>query len=376
MSEKLFQEFSPASDEAWTEKILKDLRGRSIEDIAKHRPLEGMDIEVFYTSKDLADLPKLSLKRDWRIIENEPFEELTLDDMIYHLVRTGSWLMDEIEDVKTYLEVFTGEIGTKNLGVDGTAYHEAGASAVFELACILSHLNEYLNLLSEKNLLDDGLMQKISVKVAIGPDYFMEIAKLRALRIILSNLGQAYGLKADKGIDVYAVNSLMNYSSVDVNTNILRATTACMSAVIGGCDHLEIHPHDRLTEGIHEFGQRIARNLQLMMKHEAHLDKVLDPGAGSYYIETLTRQIGEKSWAEFKKIEADGGLIKSFRQGRIQTIIGEMARKRLEEVRLGDQVLIGINKYKLEEGGEVRLQPEHPEGEFKALRPLIIEEFL
>lgn len=373
MGDNLFGEFRYTSDDQWLNKIKEDLRGKTAVEIAKKRPLEGIDLNVFYSKRDAPNPLQLNVTADWRIIAAESYSEATMADPISHLVTTGNTILDYSDDMEVFASVFRRESEEKNIGVDGALYQASGASAGFELACIISHLNEYYHDLASHEILPKDILKKVSVKVGIGQDYFLEIAKLRALRILVSNLTGIYKAE-DYPFQLYAELSVMNFSSADVDTNILRSTTAGMSAVIGTCDHLIIPAHDVFLEKSHQFGDRIARNIQLLMKHEAHLDKVTDPGSGSYYIESLTKSLAESAWELFKAIENNGGFKDAFKTGYIQSEIKKTAEQRKEEVKNANKTIIGVNKYLKEDSTKITRSEDVIKGDFPALIPIYLED--
>ncbi len=373
---KLFEEFGPVTDQEWIDKITQDLKGKSIEDIAKNRPYEDIDLKVFYTLSDAPETLEVLMNNDWKISDEEMYLESTMADPIHHLLTMGDWMTGEEEkDFESFISMYKNESGEKKLGITASIYHLAGASAINELALVLAHTNEFFNVLNNEKMLQDDFLGNLTVRVGIGSDYFMEIAKLRAIRILVRQLARSYGIKDDIAFTLYGKNGLISYSTKDADTNILRATTACMSGVIGGCDNLILQPHDRLGKDFHEFGDRIARNIQLMMKHEGHLDKVADAGAGSYFIEWLTKEISSMAWEKFKEIEDQGGLIRSFKEGKIQNLIEKDADKRLESFNSGEDVFIGINKYENPGKGLERVKDKFVSGtKYKSLAPLILED--
>lgn len=373
MSDNLFREFDNTTDDQWLNKIKEDLRGKSAGEIAKRRPLEGLNLKVFYSKNDAPNSLQLNVSADWHIIAAESYYEATMADPIGHLIATGNTVLDYSDDMEVFASVFKRESEEKHIGVNATLYQAAGASASFELACTISHLNEYYHDLALHKILPEDVLNKVSVKVGIGPDYFLEIAKLRALRILVSNLTSIYKSK-NLPFQIYAEIGMMNFSSADADTNILRSTTAGMSAVIGNCDHLIIPAHDVFLEKNHQFGDRIARNIQLLMKHEAHLDKVTDPGSGSYYIESLTKSLAESAWKIFKDIEIKGGFKEAFKSGYIQSEIEKTAGLRKEAVKNTDNVLIGVNKYLKEDPIKITRSGEPIKGEYPALIPIYLED--
>jgi methylmalonyl-CoA mutase len=371
---KLFDEFSPNSDQEWIEKISKDLKGKTADEIARKRPYEGIDLKVFYTKKDSGQSLGIDILGHWDISSEVEFRESVLADPIHHLLTAGNWVQDEQTDLSIFVDLCKTVKDDKRILVNGSLYQLAGASATFELACIIAHLNEYLHLLKEEKLLEKNCLDKLTISMALGSDYFMQIAKMRALRILVKNLAEAYKIDTSLRFELYAENGLSNFSSKDMDTNILRSTTACMAAVIGGCDKLIIQPHDALNHGMHVFGERIARNIQMLMKHEAHLDKVNDPASGSFYLENLTRELCTKAWAAFKDIEKRGGMLEAFKNAYIQDVIAQTAQERVNAAKEGRDIFIGINKFQQDTKAKERRMESASKGKYKALNALYLED--
>ncbi|MBM3419509.1 MAG: methylmalonyl-CoA mutase small subunit, partial [Bacteroidetes bacterium] len=146
-------------------------------------------------------------------------------------------------------------------------------------------------------------------------------------------------------MNIHSVTSEWNKTAYDPYVNMLRTQTEAMSATIGGADSLLVHPFNRVFAKPDEFSERIARNQQLLLKEEAHFDKVADPGAGSWYIENLTSMIAGSAWKLFIETEEKGGFLKALKEGFIQQKTEEIARKRISDIRKRREVLLGINQY-------------------------------
>lgn len=179
--------------------------------------------------------------------------------------------------------------------------------------------------------------------VTSGPNYFFEIAKIRALRWLYSSLAKEYELPED--CHILAQPSKRNKTLYDYNVNLLRTTTESMSAVLGGANTVYNSPYDAIYHKNNEFGDRIARNQLLVLKHEAYLDKVSNAAEGNYYVESLTRQFAEKALEIFKEIEKGGGFLKQLKAGIIQKKIKESAKKEQQQFDEGELILIGTNKF-------------------------------
>ncbi|MGB8703846.1 MAG: methylmalonyl-CoA mutase family protein, partial [Gillisia sp.] len=217
-------------------------------------------------------------------------------------------------------------------------YQNAGATIPQELAYSLAHVNEYLNHFGEqlKN-------QEILFRVAIGSNYFFEMAKIRALRLLYASLASEYDLP--ETCKIIAVPTRRDKTLYDYNVNLLRTTTQSMSAILGGADEIYNLPYDAIYQKNNEFGDRIARNQLLILKNESYFNKVSNGAEGAYYIETLTSQLASKALDIFKEIERGGGFLKQLKEGIIQKKIQESAEKEQQLFDEGKIVLIGTNKY-------------------------------
>ncbi|WP_029037040.1 methylmalonyl-CoA mutase subunit beta [Salinimicrobium xinjiangense] len=263
-------------------------------------------------------------------------------DIVGHLARSGNWYRDQKEDHRI-LDVLLQKC--KNLqsfiSVDTGLYQNAGATIPQQLAYAMAHVNEYLNHISEKEEVSKKL--KFQFLVATGPNYFFEIAKIRALRLLFSTISSEYGLS--EACDILAFPTRRNKTLYDYNVNLLRTTTECMSAVLGGANSICNMAYDAIYHKNNNFGNRIARNQLLVLKHESYFEKVANPAEGSYYIETLTHELADKALDIFKTIEKGGGFVTQLMEGTIQKKITESAAKEQEEFDEGKLVLIGTNKH-------------------------------
>ncbi|QJW88411.1 methylmalonyl-CoA mutase [Spirosoma taeanense] len=231
----------------------------------------------------------------------------------------------------------------RTICVSSSVFHNAGATATQELAFLLARLGDAYDQLTEAGLTTELLATKTLLSVSVGTSYFMEIAKLRVLRVLYSRFLQAYGQSAPAF--VHAQTSTFYDARTTPYTNLLRATTEAMSAVVGGCDALTVHPYDRVLGQTSDFSERIARNVSSLLRDESYLDKVTDPSAGSYYIENLTHQLAEAAWGLFLNVEQQGGFKKALENGFIQHEIEQAYQARVEAVRHG-KVLVGVTKFR------------------------------
>ena len=258
-------------------------------------------------------------------------------DPIGQLAKDGNWFTSSEKDNFETLNLLSNSATNSSvLSIDGGLYQNAGANMVQQIAYSLAHANEYLNRISTIN-------QPIVFEISVGTNYFFEIAKLRALRLLFNLIAKEYD--PDLKCHLLVSPTKRNKTLYDYNVNLLRTTTESMSAILGGADAVANLPYDALYHKDNEFGDRIARNQLLVLKHESYFDKVNNPSDGSYYIENLTQQLAEKSLTLFKDIEANGGFLKQLSDGIIKRKIQESADAAQELFDSGKEVLLGTNKY-------------------------------
>ena len=406
MNDNLFDAFEPVSSKQWKQQIQYELKGADYNDTLVWESLEGIKVKPFYhydetlpkcgstnTSKPFAILQNiyvhdvgLSNKRALDtlnrgaesirftienqnvsiadLMQNLPLEstyyffylpflstdyvntineyvaktkaDITIQiDPIGHLTRDGNWFENLEKDFEK-LNTISAKTITPFITINAGIYQNAGANMVQQLAYTLTHVNEYFNRIKYIN-------QPITIEVTVGTNYFFEIAKLRALRLLFNTLANEYNHNLDCHIIVTPTKR--NKTLYDYNVNMLRTTTECMSAILGGANSIANLPYDALYHKDNEFGERIARNQLLILKHESYFDKVNNAADGSYYIESLTEQLAEKALILFKEIEVKGGFITQLIEGNIQKKISESATKEQELFDLGKEVLLGTNKY-------------------------------
>ncbi|WP_026260556.1 methylmalonyl-CoA mutase family protein [Spirosoma luteum] len=259
----------------------------------------------------------------------------------------------------------------RTICISGHAFHNAGATATQELAFTLAMLTDAYDTLTDDGLSIDQLVAKTMLSVSVGTSYFMEIAKLRALRVLCLRFVGAYqpsfsqvggpiqpNGRADSSFQIHAQTSTFYDAVASPYTNLLRSTTEAMAAVMGGCDALTIHPYNAVSGQIPDraFGERIARNISVLLREESHLDKVADPSAGSYYIETLTHELVESAWALFLAVEKRGGYKQAMADGFIQREIDRSYQVKLAAVQNG-KVLVGVTKYRSDDSTDALSKP-------------------
>ena len=231
----------------------------------------------------------------------------------------------------------------KTVWIQSNPYHNGGANAVQELAAAMATAVEYLQELMNRGMSIDAASQEIAFTFPVGSDFFMELSKLRAARVLWANIVEAFGGddQAQK-MTVHATTSMFTKSNLDPYVNMLRTTTEAFSAAIGGADSINV---DSYQQGGDVFSRRIARNTHYILKEESFLDKVVDPAAGSYYVENLTNQLADEAWNLFQELEKLGGIVEALRTNFLQNRIAEVKEKRLKDVQSRKKVLVGTNMY-------------------------------
>lgn len=268
------------------------------------------------------------------------------DDWLAHWMQDGQWHADTWPNLADLLRRTQAWPHFRPITISGPVFHNAGANAAQELAFTLASAVTYLDKLTDEGLVAGQVIGKMAFSVSLGTSYFMEIAKLRALRYLFQRIGESYGSTDRFPMPIHAQTSTFYDAAVEPYTNLLRGTTEAMAAIIGGCDSLIVHPYDAVTGQTDEFSQRIARNVSTILKEEAYLNKVIDPAAGSYYLENLTFQLSQQAWALFLEVERRGGLMAAFEQGFVQNEIERTYERKAQQLEAGERVLVGVNKYR------------------------------
>ena len=295
-------EFPAVSTEEWEAVIAKDLKGADYEKKLVWRTEEGFSARPYYREENLAELEvQLSQRREnsgWKILE-----KLTVSEC----------------------------------AIRADLLHESGATAVEELGYAIAEGVECLAEIIDDGKPVDEAAKEIEFVFAAGPSYFIEIAKLRAARLLWAQVISAFGAK-EPAITPFTVRTpVRNKSVYDRCTNLLRAATESLSAAIGGCDALYVEPFG--------FEDHIAVNIQRILKEESNIDAVADPAGGSYYIETLTDSIARAAWKLFQKVEAEGGYTKAEETGSIKRALVASWEARAKALSSRRKTLVGVNNY-------------------------------
>ncbi|NRA92677.1 MAG: methylmalonyl-CoA mutase [Psychroserpens sp.] len=439
MSESLFKQFSEVSAKEWKQKIQVDLKGADYNDTLIWHSNEGIDVKPFYHRDDFVthdhtsdtkasqfkicqtfegndpktanqnakaainngvealkfkvsnpntsvedllngiDVKRIKVYLETDFINSEFAKKLDdsiilTSDIIGNLAKSGNWYSNLKSDHEELEHIVKS---TNTITVNAGLYQNAGATIVQQLAYSLAHVNEYLNHLEP--ISEDNQRSELTVvfNLAVGTNYFFEIAKIRALRVLWATLASEYGVNPI--CHIFVVPSKRNKTIYDYNTNMLRTTTECMSAILGGADTINNLAYDAIYHKPNEFGERISRNQLLVLKNESYFDKVDNPADGTYYIEALTDQVSEKALELFKDIESNGGFLGQLKEGTIQRKIKESAQREQEDFDSGKLVLLGTNKHPNSEDKmkvELEIQPFLTQDPRKTLIEPILEKRL
>ncbi|WP_413712096.1 methylmalonyl-CoA mutase [Rhizobium sp. Rhizsp82] len=244
-----------------------------------------------------------------------------------------------------------------SISISGYHMQEAGATLVQELAFTLADGREYVRAAIAKGLNVDDFAGRLSFFFAIGMNFFMEAAKLRAARLLWTKIMEEFEPKKASSLMLrtHCQTSGVSLQEQDPYNNIVRTAFEAMSAVLGGTQSLHTNSFDEAIALPTEFSARIARNTQLILQHETGVTKVVDPLAGSYYVESLTKELADKAWALIEEVEALGGMTKAVNEGLPKRLIEEAATRRQAAVDKGDEVIVGVNKYRLETEEELEI---------------------
>ena len=261
------------------------------------------------------------------------------------LVR-GKVIEDYIENIKQLIDTLSEMPNVRCVTVNATDLCNGGAYITQELGYALAWGNEYMQAMTDAGINADTAASKIKFNMGISSNFFMEIAKFRAARTLWAKITEQYSAQHEAcRMNIHATTSMFNMTLFDPYVNMLRTQTEAMSAAIAGADSITVLPYDSVYETPTEFAERIAKNQQLILKHESHLDKVTDPAGGSYYIESLTRSIAAEAWKLFLATEAEGGFHAAVKAGSIQKSIGESGDNRRMALAKRREILLGTNQY-------------------------------
>ena len=272
-------------------------------------------------------------------------------DPLSHLLEHGSPATPLDEDVdkiaKTIGYLSDTAPGYAAFSVKSSTFKDSGATISQELAFTIAAAVEYLVMLRQRGVDADSACRHLVFSFSTGSSYFAEIAKLRAARALWANVAQRFSPAHAEStkMRIHCRTTTFNKTIYDSHVNILRTALEAMASVIGGTDSLTVEPFDVHYREPDKFSRRVARNIQLLIKNESHLDAVTDPGGGSYHIEKLTQSISQKSLELFQEIERRGGYLECLRSGFIQNAVENSRKKALSDISRRKKTLIGTNEF-------------------------------
>ena len=268
-------------------------------------------------------------------------------DPIGKMLQKGKDVSPIISKAKELVEILAEYPHFRCIGVNSLQLNNAGAYIYQELGYALAWGNEYLNRLTEAGVPVNLAAKKIKFNFGISSNYFMEIAKFRAARMLWANIVKAYNPQCECACKMiaHAETSSFNLTLFDAHVNLLRTQTEAMSAAIAGVNSITVTPFDKAYETPNDFSERIARNQQLLLKEESHLNRIVDPAGGSYYIENLTVSIAKQAWDLFLQVEETGGMVKSIFDESVQNAVNTSNKARHEAVSKRKEILLGTNQY-------------------------------
>lgn len=263
-------------------------------------------------------------------------------------LRHGAQIKAEaVENAKKLIEAVKEVPGVKVIAVDSVLFCNGGAFIFQELGYALAWGAQWLTALTDAGLGIDEVASRIKFNMGVSSNYFMELAKFRAARMLWAQIVEQYKpASADSAkMHVHAATSQFNQTIYDAHVNLLRSQTEAMSAALAGVDSITVVPFDTPYKTPDTFSERIARNQQFLLKEESHLDKVVDPAGGSYYVETLTVSIANEAWKLFLEVEEKGGFFAEVDKGDVQKAVNASCEKRHTDVARRKEILLGTNQY-------------------------------
>ena len=323
---------------------------KNIQTLLRDIPFESVEINFLSAGKAQEILMYLikifkdtgtDLKKVRGAIEADPLGRLMLNGNLCISLEAGLDYLTSLTIESSLLPLF------KTIQINASFFTNAGSDIVQELAFALSMGNDYMTYLTERGVKADEASSKIRFSFGIGSNYFFEIAKLRAARLLWSVIAGAYNpdRSGSARMEIHCVTGRWNKTVYDPYINLLRTQTEAMSAALGGTDSLTVEPFDTIFRHPDEFSERIARNQQLLLKEESFFDKVADPAGGSYYIEKLTSLIADCSWKLFLAVQDMGGFVPALKNGYIQKELKESADLKRENISVRKEILLGTNQY-------------------------------
>lgn len=311
--------------------------------------IEQIDLIKYSVSYTITEKPDTFLTKLYFKLEKQRISHRNLRGVVKYTPMTSNGELSQKENktIINILDLTKDSSSFYGLTIAGTDFSSIGASATQEVAYTLSAAVASINRLTNAGETVESVLRNMQFTVSTGTNYFFEIAKLRALRLLWAAVVEAYQAEPSLAakLRIHCSTSSWFQTTLDPYVNMLRVTTEAMAAIIAGCDSLTVSPFDSTFRQSDEFSERIARNVSIILKEEAYLDKAIDPAAGSYYLESLTHELATKAWDLFKTVEERGGFEAAYENGFILGSITEVSRKKFKAFATGRDILVGTNKY-------------------------------
>jgi methylmalonyl-CoA mutase len=287
-----------------------------------------------------------TIQESYGIDKKDVMGGLNFDPLLNYTLK-GNFDEKEIEALGECLKTSKDISDFIPVTVNGSHFHNSGANTAQEIALVISTAVEYIERFRSMDISIEDILSGLEFSMAVGTNYFMEIAKIRALRILFYGIIKMYEVRDFHPADirVHGESSVWTKTIYDPYVNMLRNTTEAMSAILGGCNSISISAFDEIFSTPTDFSKRISRNISNLLKEESYFDKVADPAAGSFYIEQLTDKLVENSLDIFKDLESDGGFISSFENGKIKSMIDVSRDKKHDMISKRRDIYIGTNQY-------------------------------
>ena len=315
-------------------------------------PLDKMSVSMTMNGAVLPVLSAFVVAGEEQNVKKNLLSGTIQNDILKEFMVRNTYIYPPEPSMKIVADIieFTSKEMPKFNSISISGYHmqEAGADNVLELAYTLADGMEYVRAAMSKGLNVDDFAPRLSFFFAIGTDFFMEIAKLRAARTLWSKIMKDFGAKNEKSLILrtHCQTSGVSLTEKDPYNNIIRTSYEAMSAILGGTQSLHTNSFDEAIALPTDESARIARNTQLILQNETGVTKTVDPLAGSYFVESLTEELSQKAWEIIKEIEELGGMTKAVKAGIPKLKIEESATKKQAKVDSGNRVVVGVNKFK------------------------------
>ncbi|MBM3093928.1 methylmalonyl-CoA mutase [Ensifer sp. T173] len=317
-------------------------------------PLEEMSVSMTMNGAVIPILASFIVAGEEQGVSRDKLSGTIQNDILKEFMVRNTYIYPPEPSMRIVADIieYTAKEMPKFNSISISGYHmqEAGATLVQELAFTLADGREYVRAALAKGLNVDEFAGRLSFFFAIGMNFFMEAAKLRAARLLWTRIMTEFEPKKPSSLMLrtHCQTSGVSLQEQDPYNNIIRTAFEAMSAALGGTQSLHTNSFDEAIALPTEFSARIARNTQLILQHETGVTKVVDPLAGSYYVESLTNELAEKAWALIEEIEAMGGMTEAVNAGLPKRLIEEAATRRQAAVDKGEEVIVGVNKYRLD----------------------------